>query len=386
MSLELDPALRHRRSIPPEGVNVWLVVLLLLSVAAILAQSSGLFQRHVVATPREITPRGDLAGDEISTIEIFRAASPSVVHITTVAVQQDLFGFKAVEIPEGTGSGFIWDAQGHIVTNFHVIKEAQGARVALTDSSTWDARLVGYAADKDLAVLKIDAPANKLAPIAIGTSQNLQVGQKTFAIGNPFGLDQTLTTGVISGLGREIPSHGGRSIEGVIQTDAAINPGNSGGPLLDSAGLMIGVNTAIYSTSGRYSGIGFAVPVDTVNHYVPQLIEHGKIVRPGIGCDFLEDWVARRLGVSEGVLIRQVAPGSTASAVGLAPTYADRRGIHIGDVILRVNDVPTRDKNELLKVFEKQQVGAEVSLTVGRAGREIRVAVTLQADVDRSDQ
>lgn len=386
MSFELAPASRSRRIGPPEGVNVWLVVLLLFSVAAILAQSSGLFTGRPSAEPREITPRGDLAADEKSTIEIFRSASPSVVHITSLAVRRDIFGLNAAKIPEGTGTGFVWDSRGHIVTNFHVIKAAEGALVSLNDNSTWEAVLVGYAADKDLAVLKIDAPSEKLAPIPLGTSGNLQVGQKTFAIGNPFGLDQTLTTGVISGLGREIPSHGGRTIEGVIQTDAAINPGNSGGPLLDSAGLMIGVNTAIYSTSGSYSGIGFAVPVDTVNHYVPQLIEHGKIVRPGLGCDFLEDWLARRLDVTEGVLIGYVTPGSSADAAGLQPTYPDRRGIFVGDIILQVDNVSTRDKNELLKAFEKHRVGTTVTLTVSRAGRLIRIPITLQAEVDRIDR
>jgi S1-C subfamily serine protease len=386
VSFELAPASRSRRTGPPDGVNVWLVVLLLFSVAAILAQSSGMFPGHASAVPRAITPRGDLADDEKSTIEIFSAASPSVVHITSLTVQRDLLGLNESTIPEGTGTGFVWDSHGHIVTNFHVIQQARGALVTLTDNSTWEAVLIGYAADKDLAVLKIDAPPDKLTPIPIGTSRNLQVGQKTFAIGNPFGLDQTLTTGVISGLGREIPSHGGRTIEGVIQTDAAINPGNSGGPLLDSAGLMIGVNTAIYSTSGSYSGIGFAVPVDTVNHYVPQLIEHGNIVRPGLGCDFLEDWLTRRLEVPDGVLIKQVEPGSSASSAGLRPTYLDRRGIHLGDIILRLNDTQIRDKNDLLKAFEKYEVGTDVSLTVSRAGRQIRIPVKLQAEVDRTVQ
>ena len=380
MSLDRPSDPLSRPGLPADGVNVWLVVMLLITVAAILAQSSGLFQSRPKAEPREITPRGDLAEDEKSTIEIFRASSPSVVHITTISVRRDMLGMNGIQVPEGTGTGFIWDASGHIVTNFHVIQKAQGARVTLTDSSSWSARLVGYAADKDLAVLKIDAPLDKLKPIPIGTSRNLQVGQKAFAIGNPFGLDQTLTTGVISGLGRQIESHGGSLIEGVIQTDAAINPGNSGGPLLDSAGLLIGINTAIYSPSGSYSGIGFAVPVDTVNLYVPQLIENGKIVRPGLGCDLLDDAIARRLTRVEGVLIGKIEPGSAAEAAGLRPTFIDERGIHIGDLILAVDDKPVQDSNRLLKAFEERQVGTQVMLTIDRAGKTIRVPATLQAD------
>ncbi len=217
------------------------------------------------AGPRPIAPRGELAADEKSTIALFRQASPSIVHITAVSVARDLFTLNLLQIPEGTGSGLVWDDTGNIVTNYHVIQNAGAAQVTLADQSTWKARLVGIAPDKDLAVLKIDAPKSRLRPIPIGTSKDLQVGQSAFAIGNPFGLDQTLTTGVVSALGREIESVTRRPIQGVIQTDAAVNPGNSGGPLLDSAGRLIGVNTAIYSPSGASVGIGFAIPVDTVN-------------------------------------------------------------------------------------------------------------------------
>jgi S1-C subfamily serine protease len=228
------------------------------------------------AVPRAVTPRGDLAEDEKTTIAIFRQASPSVVHITTLALRQDAFSLDLFQIPRGTGSGFVWDQDGHVVTNYHVIQGADAARVTLADQSSWTARLVGAYPDKDLAVLMIDAPKNRLRPIPVGTSHDLQVGQKVFAIGNPFGLDQSLTTGVISALGREIESVTRQTIKDMIQTDAAINPGNSGGPLLDSAGRLIGVNTAIFSPSGAYAGIGFAIPVDEVNRVVPKLIRHGK--------------------------------------------------------------------------------------------------------------
>ncbi|MDB5306545.1 MAG: 2-alkenal reductase [Gemmataceae bacterium] len=229
------------------------------------------------AVPRAVTPRGDLAEAEKTTIAIFRQTSPAAVHITTLNVRQDRFSLNLFQIPRGTGSGFVWDQDGRVVTNYHVIEGADAARVTLSDQSEWKARLVGAYPDKDLAVLVIDAPGDRLRPIPIGTSHDLQVGQFAFAIGNPFGLDQTLTTGVISALGREIDSVNRKTIKDVIQTDAAINPGNSGGPLLDSAGRLIGVNTAIYSPSGAFAGIGFAIPVDEVNRVVPQLIRTGTV-------------------------------------------------------------------------------------------------------------
>ncbi|HRC88051.1 MAG TPA: trypsin-like peptidase domain-containing protein, partial [Thermoanaerobaculia bacterium] len=205
------------------------------------------------AAPRPVTARGDLAADERSTMELFQSASPSAVYITSRAMRRDFFSLDLYETEAGTGSGFVWDQDGHIVTNFHVIRDASSATVTLADHSTWDAELVGTAPEKDLAVLRIKAPRTQLKPIPIGTSRNLQVGQKVFAIGDPFGFDQTLTTGIISALGRQIQSVNRVPIRDVIQTDAAINPGNSGGPLLDSAGRLVGVNTAIYSPSGAYA-------------------------------------------------------------------------------------------------------------------------------------
>jgi S1-C subfamily serine protease len=236
------------------------VLVVLLAVLLYREMGFGLF-RGPTGKPRPVTARGDLAADEKATIELFQNASPSVVYVSPVELRQNVFTLNVTEV-RGTGSGFVWDEQGHIVTNFHVIQDANECRVTLFDNSTYDASLVGYAADKDMAVLHISAPADRLRPILIGTSGDLKVGQKVFAIGNPFGLDYTLTTGVVSALNREIQSPAGRTIQGVIQTDAAINPGNSGGPLLDSAGRLIGMTTSIYSPSGASAGLGFAVPVD----------------------------------------------------------------------------------------------------------------------------
>ncbi|HVO93587.1 MAG TPA: trypsin-like peptidase domain-containing protein [Terriglobales bacterium] len=331
------------------------------------------------AVPRQVATRGDLAPQEKATIALFRQASPSVVHITAIAVQRDLFTLKPYQIPEGTGSGFIWDTRGNIITNFHVIQNADAAQVTLADQSDWKAKLVGAAPDKDLAVLKIDAPANRLPAIPIGTSKDLQVGQSVYAIGNPFGLDQSLTTGVISALGREIESVTRRPIQGVIQTDAAINPGNSGGPLLDSAGRLIGVNTAIYSPSGASAGIGFAIPVDTVNRIVPEVIRYGKVTRPGIGVQIAEDQIAERLGV-KGVLVVDVVPGSAAAKAGLRPTRREASGrVRLGDVITAVNGQKVESPNDLFLVLEKYKIGDSVNVALLRDGKPAQVKVTLEA-------
>src|SRR5215467_10367345 len=271
------------------------------------------------AAVRAVSPRGDLASAEKAVIALFRQASPSVLHITAISVQRDLFTLNLYQIPEGTGSGFVWDHSGNIITNFHVIQNADVAQVTLGDQTTWEARRVGVAPDKDIAVLRIDAPTNRLQPIPIGTSKDLQVGQSVFAIGNPFGLDQSLTTGVISALGREIESVTRRPIQGVIQTDAAINPGNSGGPLLDSAGLLIGINTAIYSPSGVSAGIGFAVPVDTVRWVVPQIIRHGKVERIGLGLTTWDEQITARQGL-RGLLVKEVIEGGPAAKAVSRPT------------------------------------------------------------------
>ena len=330
------------------------------------------------AVSRPVTARGDLAGDEQNTIDIFRNAAPSVVYITSIAVRRNLFSLNVYEIPQGTGSGFIWDRQGRIVTNFHVISDASRLEVTLADHSTWKASLVGAAPDRDLAVLQITAPAGKLQPITVGESKNLLVGQKVFAIGNPFGLDQTLTTGVVSALGREITAVTGRTIHDVIQTDAAINPGNSGGPLLDSAGRLIGVNTAIYSPSGASSGIGFAVPVGEVNRVVPQIISKGKVLRPGLGVTLANRSLTGELGL-EGVLVLKVLPGTSAEQAGLRGTTQVGDGLVLGDIILAVNGRKVTDYDSLRDEVERYEVGATVALTLLRDDATAEVNVRLEA-------
>jgi S1-C subfamily serine protease len=331
------------------------------------------------AVSRAVTPRGELAGDEKSTIALFRQASPTVVNITAIGVQRDLFTLNLYQIPQGTGSGFVWDNRGNIITNFHVIQNADAAQVTLADQSNWKARVVGVAPDKDLAVLRIDAPSSRLQPIPIGTSKDLQVGQSVFAIGNPFGLDQTLTTGVISALNREIESVTRRPIQGVIQSDAAINPGNSGGPLLDSAGRLIGVNTAIYSPSGASAGIGFAIPVDIVNRIVPELIRSGKVIRPGLGVQIADEQIAHRLGV-DGVLVVDIARGSAASKAGIQPTRRDAEGrLRLGDIITAVDGKKVATPNDLFLLLEKYKIGDVVTLTMLRDSKTVQAKVSLEA-------
>jgi S1-C subfamily serine protease len=360
-----------------------MVAVLLITVAVMMLRNSGVvpwLSPHAATSPRAITPRGDLADDEKSTIEIFRKASPSVVHITTLTHRRDRLSLNVTEIPEGTGTGFVYDDAGHIVTNFHVIRGAQAARVTLSDNSSWDARLVGYEPNKDLAVLRIDAAPERLRKLDIGESADLQVGQKVFAIGCPFGLDQTLTTGVISGVGREITSIGGLPIEGVIQTDAAINPGNSGGPLLDSAGRLIGVNTMILSPSGAYAGVGFAVPVDIVNQVVPELILHGRVKRAVLGVSIFEDALARRLGIRRGALVKEVHEQSGAAAAGMRPTTIDENGdIELGDVIVEIGKRTVDSFNDIAKALAGHKPGDEVTVVVDRDGRKETLSVTLQA-------
>lgn len=334
----------------------------------------------VSAQPASPQPQvGGRSSDELATIRLFAMASPSVVHITTHTLERDYFSLNVMEVPQGTGSGFVWDEKGHVVTNYHVIEGASGSQVALADHSTWPANLVGVAPDKDLAVLKIDAPADRLHPIPVGTSHDLQVGQTSLAIGNPFGLDQTLTTGVISALGREIASQTGRPIKDVIQTDAAINPGNSGGPLLDSQGKLVGMTTAIFSPSGAYAGIGFAIPVDTIRWGVPELIKHGKLIRPTLAISIAPDNVTDRLGI-HGVLVLAVEKGSTAAAAGLRGSTRDVRGrVTWGDVIIQADDRPILSTDDLLDSLEQYRVGDEVTLTVQRGSVKQEIRVRLEA-------
>jgi S1-C subfamily serine protease len=334
------------------------------------------------ALPRPVEARGDLSEMEKANIDVYERLAPSVVHVTNLAERGSPFSMNVQRVPRGTGSGFVWDQDGHIVTNYHVVEGADAAQVTLSDHTTYEATRVWAYPDKDIAVLTIAAPRGKLRPIPVGTSHDLKVGQVTYAIGNPFGLDQTLTTGIVSALGREIEAEGERApITGAIQTNAAINPGNSGGPLLDSAGRLIGMNTAILSPSGTFAGIGFAIPVDEVNRIVPQLIgNQGKIVHPGLGVQWAEDQLARRLGVDDGALILKVDPNGPAAKAGLQGTYRDRGGrIRLGDVVVAINGDAVHSGIDAQNALEKYKVGETITVTVERNGERQDVKVQLTA-------
>lgn len=302
--------------------------------------------------------------DERNTTEIFSRASPSVVFVTRTALRRrSAFSLDVMEIPAGSGSGFIWSKSGLVVTNFHVIAGANKLRVTLQDGSEHDAELIGVAPEKDLAVLRIPNPPEELVPLPLGDSTELAVGRKVLAIGNPFGLDTTLTTGVVSALGREIRGPSNRRIRGVIQTDAAINPGNSGGPLLNSLGQLIGVNTAIYSPSGASAGIGFAIPVNTVREVVPQLIAYGKILRPIMGLELASDRWTRRYRI-EGVPVVRVFPGLPADDAGLRGAWRSARGeVKLGDVITAIDGETVKNNDDYLSIMESHKAGDEVTVT-----------------------
>ncbi|HLF56177.1 MAG TPA: trypsin-like peptidase domain-containing protein, partial [Thermoanaerobaculia bacterium] len=301
-----------------------------------------------------------LDAEESATVALFDAASASVVCIRTLGRHQEPATLELHELPQGAGSGFVWDRQGHIVTNYHVVAEADAAEVSLGDHSQWRARLVGVAPEDDLVVLRIDAPVERLRPIPLGRSGELRVGQKVFAVGNPFGFDHSLTSGIVSALAREIESPTGETIQNVIQTDAAINPGNSGGPLLDSSGRLVGVNTAIFGTSGASAGLGFAIPVDTVARVVPQLIRHGRLQRPSLGIELAPDALARALGL-RGALVGVVTAGSDAERLGVAGT---KRGTGAGwlpgDLVESIDGDPIGSAGELLNRLEAKQAGEAV--------------------------
>jgi S1-C subfamily serine protease len=356
-----------------------------IGVALLLVASAvpGVWPRETAAQPmpRQVTARHALLPGEQATIDLFEASRPAVVYITTQARVVDAWTRNVFNIPRGSGSGFIWDERGHIVTNNHVVAGASGASVRLSDGRDVAATLVGVSPAHDLAVIKIDV-ANQPSALPIGSSADLRVGQMTFAIGNPFGLDWTLTTGIISALDRSLPSEDARSlIEHLIQTDAAINPGNSGGPLLDSAGRLIGVNTLIFSPSGASAGVGFAVPVDTVNRVVPQLIATGKYVRPSLGIEAderLNEMVTQRSG-TKGVVVLRVAPGSAAAAAGLRGVNIEPDGrIVRGDIIVAIDGVEVDSVARLVGRLDEHQVGDTVRLTVLRDDRRIEVNVRLQ--------
>ncbi|MFT3923704.1 MAG: trypsin-like peptidase domain-containing protein [Myxococcales bacterium] len=345
------------------------------------APSQPQLPRPAPAVPQPVIPRGDLSELEKSTIGLFSARSANVVHITTVQVRTDPFRRNALEVPRGTGSGFIWDVAGHVVTNFHVIQGADGARVTLHDRSVWPAKPVGVSPRNDIAVLRIETSGAALTPIQLGSSHDLSVGQQVFAIGSPFGLDYTLSTGIISGLGREIEGITGIPITGAIQTDAAINPGNSGGPLLDSSGRLIGMNTSILSPSGASAGIGFAVPADTIGRVVPQLIQYGREIRPSIGVELAEDAIVQRFGL-QGALVLNVVPNSPAAKAGLKPTVQDASGrISLGDLIIAVDGGPVTKNADLFLALEKHKEGERAKLSLQRGNSMVEVEVELVLNV-----
>jgi len=330
--------------------------------------------------PRPVAPPPpELGADERATMAVFDKVSRSVVFISNTAIQRDFWSLDTMEVPQGSGSGFVWNKQGHIVTNFHVIYGASSIKVTLGERAEYKAAVIGVDPDHDLAVLQIQAPDDVLYPVTVGTSQDLRVGQKVLAIGNPFGLDHTLTTGVVSALGRTIKSLSNRTIEGVIQTDAAINPGNSGGPLLDGSGRVIGVNTQIVSPSGAFAGIGFAVPMDTVNRIVPELIKHGKLIRPGLGVSLVPDAMVRRWGI-RGLVIGKVWRAGAADKAGLRGARETMNGrVELGDVIVAVGGKPVATVDDLLDVMEDHRVGDQVAVEILRGNRREKVSVTLQA-------
>lgn len=315
--------------------------------------------------------------DERNSVEVFDAARPSVVFVTNQQLARDPYSFDLVTVPRGSGTGFVWDEKGYIVTNYHVVEGARQITITLQDQSNWPAEVVGLAPERDLAVLKIDGKKAKLNALPLGDSSDLRVGRKVLAIGNPFGLDATLTTGVVSALGREIISPNQRKITNVIQTDAAINPGNSGGPLLNSEGKLIGVNTMIYSPSGASAGIGFAIPVNTVKEVVPELITHGRLVRPILGIAVAPDQWAQQIGV-EGVPILRVEPDSPAAQAGFEGAKRNNWGqITLGDVIVAIDDYPVANDDQLLSALEHYKPGDKVKVSVVRGGKLLTRSVAL---------
>lgn len=317
--------------------------------------------------------------DERNSVEVFDAARPSVVFVTNQQLARDPYSFDLVTVPRGSGTGFVWNEKGYIVTNYHVVEGARQITITLQDQSNWPAEVVGLAPERDLAVLKIDGSKAKLHALPLGDSSDLRVGRKVLAIGNPFGLDATLTTGVVSALGREIVSPNQRKITNVIQTDAAINPGNSGGPLLNSEGKLIGVNTMIYSPSGASAGIGFAIPVNTVKEVIPELIEHGRLVRPVLGIAVAPDHWAQQSGI-EGVAILRVEPNSPAAAAGLEGAKRNNWGqITLGDVIVAIEDYPVANDDQLLSALEHYKPGDKVNVSVAREGKLLTRSLRLAA-------
>jgi S1-C subfamily serine protease len=330
------------------------------------------------AQPGPVTP-ADIRFDlEKASVQVFKNTSASVVHVTNVTERRNPTTLNLEDIPRETGTGFVWDDQGHIVTNYHVVEKANLLRVVFQDGSSYETRDVWSYPDKDIAVLNVKAPKSQLVTIPVGTSHDLQVGQLAFAIGNPFGLDHSLSVGVVSAMGREIATPTKRQLHGLIQTTAAINPGNSGGPLLDSAGRLIGMNTAMFSKSGMFGGIGFAIPVDEINRVVPQLITHGKVVRPHLAVQVAVDQQARLLGVKEGALLLRVPSGSLAEQAGLRGAHTDAGRSVLGDVIVSIDDKPIKTGKDLFVVLEQYKLGDAVTIGFVRDGQKKEAKATLE--------
>lgn len=325
------------------------------------------------------TDAAALMQTENSVIHVFEQNQQSVVYITNLAYRRDAFTMNQLEIPQGAGSGIVWDDKGHVVTNFHVVRGSSDLMVKLSETEETEATIVGVDEDKDIAVLKLSKPLKHAKPVTLRTdSRKLKVGQSTYAIGNPFGLDHTLTTGVISGLGREIASGAtGRPILDVIQTDCSINPGNSGGPLLDSDGRVIGINTAIFSSTGMNAGVGFAINIDDVRNSVDQILEKGYVSKPLIGISFAPDPAVDQLGIS-GVLVLSAKSGSPAEAAGIKGTERDEYGrLVLGDIITGVDGVEVKQSSDLFKVLNRRTVGDTLDLEILRGDSKIHIPVAL---------
>ncbi|MBR1192957.1 trypsin-like peptidase domain-containing protein [Bradyrhizobium sp. AUGA SZCCT0240] len=356
------------------------IVVLIVLLAALVGQPYLDRLLFAATTPRPVTARSDLAEAERATVSLFERVSPSVVQVVGAGPGAGSTDLEGEAGREQSGTGFVWDGAGHIVTNNHVVAGTRDVAIRFASGEVVGASIVGTAPNYDLAVVRVRSTRNLPSPIVVGSSADLKVGQAAFAIGNPFGLDQSLTTGVISALKRRLPTSAGREIGNMIQTDAAVNPGNSGGPLLDSAGRLIGVTTAIISPSGSNAGIGFAIPVDTVNRVVPELIQKGRVPTPGIGIVAANEAVATRLGI-EGVVVVRAMPGSPAATAGLRGI--DQVAGELGDIITSANGKPTRRLSDLIEQLEAVGVGREIELSVKRGDRSTTVRVKLE-DVGRS--
>ncbi|TXH68994.1 MAG: trypsin-like serine protease [Thiothrix sp.] len=370
--------------IKPVWKNVFWLLLGILLAWLVLPFFQRLPGTSPVAEPLKVTPAAALTNLEERTISVFETTSSSVVYITTTDKVFDYRTRNVSERPSGTGTGFVWDQQGHIVTNYHVVEGYKNAKVRLSDQRIFEADVIGASPRHDLAVLKIRNAKDLPAAVKIGSSHDLKVGQTVLAIGNPFGLDHTLTTGVVSALGRSIDGEGQGTMEDLIQTDAAINPGNSGGPLLDSSGRVIGVSVAIYSPSGASAGIGFAIPVDIVNRVIPQLVQNGRYIRPVLGItmnDGVNESVGERLGV-KGVMVLEVEPNSPAYKAGLRGTVAQANDeLILGDIIQAIDGKPITSTGELSATMDKYNLNDTIKVQILRDGRikqELEVKLTMQ--------